>query len=156
MIAVESIPGRKLGRVRIAAAETGPVGRSAEVRGSDHRGGFARQDRRWHQPSEALRHGVRAPSVRRVDSPEPAHVNLPGVHMIGSLLKCWLTGTLHYAVSQEQPRLLPGRVHLPLQPAHVQEPAIVVLSTAATGGYTDPHPLAELRNPVGAVGCRSP
>ena len=35
------------------------------------------------------------------DSDEPAHVNLPGVQMVGSLLKRWLTGTLHYAVSQE-------------------------------------------------------
>src|SRR6478736_5596782 len=28
-----------------------------------------------------------------LDSKEPAHVNLPGVHMVGSLLKRWLTCT---------------------------------------------------------------
>jgi len=31
----------------------------------------------------------------------PAHVFLPGVHMVASLLKRWLTGTLHYAASQD-------------------------------------------------------
>jgi len=31
---------------------------------------------------------------------EPAHVNLPGMHLVASLLKRWLTDTLHYAASR--------------------------------------------------------
>ena len=33
---------------------------------------------------------------------KPAHVALPGVHRVASLLKRWLTGTLHYGYSIDQ------------------------------------------------------
>jgi ISXO2-like transposase domain len=33
---------------------------------------------------------------------QPAHVALPGVHRVASLLKRWLTGTLHYGYSIDQ------------------------------------------------------
>ena len=30
-------------------------------------------------------------------SPEPAHEYMPGVHLVASLLKSWIAGTLHHA-----------------------------------------------------------
>ena len=35
------------------------------------------------------------------NAPDPTAV-LPGVHLVASLLKRWLTGTLHYAVADHQ------------------------------------------------------
>ena len=101
MVAVESIPKHKLGRVRIELASTAG---SADI--------LAFADRVIAKESLIKTDG--ASTFRRLpamgyqhqffvgtDSIEPAHVNLPGVHMVASLLKRWLTGTLHYAVSQE-------------------------------------------------------
>jgi transposase-like protein len=34
-------------------------------------------------------------------SPDPAHVQMPAVHRVASLLKRWLLGTLHGAISKE-------------------------------------------------------
>jgi len=102
MIAVESIPGHKLGSVRIEVAETA---RSADLlRFADRvieKGSLVKTDGATNL-RKLSDMGYEHQAFVGVDSPEPAHVNLPGVHMIGSLLKRWLTGTLHYAVSQEQ------------------------------------------------------
>lgn len=36
-----------------------------------------------------------------VHSPDPAHISLPGVHRVASLLKRWLAGTLHDGISHD-------------------------------------------------------
>lgn len=47
---------------------------------------------------------------------------MPGPHLIviASLLKRWTAGTLHYRISHEHLPYYPRRVHLPVQPAHLQ------------------------------------
>jgi hypothetical protein len=35
-------------------------------------------------------------------SPEPAHEYLPGVHLVASLLRQWVAGTLHHGISRRQ------------------------------------------------------
>ena len=52
-------------------------------------------------------------------SGDPAHVALPHVHLVASLLKRWILGTHQGAVSHSLARLLPRRVHFPLQPLSV-------------------------------------
>lgn len=100
MIAVESMPGRKIGRVRI---EVTPTARSADLLAFADRviakGSLIKTDGAILRKLAAM--GYQHQFFVGVDTAEPAHVNLPGVHMIASLLKRWLTGTLHYAVSQE-------------------------------------------------------
>ena len=49
------------------------------------------------RPPRATRH---AP-ISVITSGEQAHVVLPGVHRVASLLKRWLTGTLHYSISDK-------------------------------------------------------
>ncbi len=49
-------------------------------------------------------------------SGDPAHVAMPRAHRVSSLLKRWLLGTHHGSRPAAAPGLLPGRVHLPLQP----------------------------------------
>jgi len=86
-----------------------------------------------------------------VDSPEPAHVNLPGVHMIGSLLKRWLTGTLHYAVTQEHLAYYLDEYTFRFNRRTSTSRGLLFYRLLQQAVNTDPHPLDELRNPVGEV-----
>jgi hypothetical protein len=58
----------------------------------------------------------------------PAHVTMPAVHRIASLLKRWLLGTHQGAISAEPTGLLFGRIYLSVQPAFFQLPRLIVLS----------------------------
>lgn len=87
MIAVESIPGRKLGRVRM---EVSPLARSAALVEFAQRtiapGSTIRTDgaKNLRVLSDL---GYQHEYFVGLNSTVPAHVNLPGVHMVGSLLK---------------------------------------------------------------------
>ena len=134
MVAVECLPGRKLGRVRM---EVSPLAGSAAL---------VEFAQRTIAPGSTIRtDGARPLRVLSdlayqheyfvgLASALPAHVFLPGVHMVASLLKRWLTGTRHPARRRltGSPGLLPGRVHLPVQMAHSQGPRAAVLPTAPT------------------------
>jgi len=75
---------------------------------------------------------------------------LPGVHLVASLLKRWLIGTLHYRHRRGAPALLPRRVHLPVQPPHRHKARPALLPAPATGGGHRAPPLehpATPRNP---------
>ena len=86
-----------------------------------------------------------------IDSAEPAHVNLPGVHMVGSLLKRWLTGTLHYAVSQEHLAYYLDEYTFRFNRRTSNSRGLLFYRLLQQAVNTDPHPLAELRNPVAPV-----
>ena len=64
---------------------------------------------------------------------DPAHVVMPGVHRVASLLQRWLLGTHQGARQHRAPRRLPRRVHLPLQPAWLAAPRPAVLPPARAG-----------------------
>jgi transposase-like protein len=151
MIAVESMPGRKLGRVRI---EVAPTARSADL--------LTFADRVIAKGSLIKTDG--ATNLRKLsemgyehqffvgqDTAEPAHVNLPGVHVIGSLLKRWLTGTLHYAVSQEHLAYYLDEYTFRFNRRKSKSRGLLFYRLLQQAVNTDPHPLAELRNPVTAV-----
>jgi len=55
-------------------------------------------------------------------SGDPAHVSMPGVHRISSLLKRWILGTHQGSVVPEQLQALSGRVHFQIQQANISEP----------------------------------
>jgi hypothetical protein len=77
-------------------------------------------------------HQVTVLRGRRKDASKP----LPRVHLVVSLLRRWLLGPHQRAVSHAQLAYLPGRVHVPVQPADVQESGEAVLSAGAAGhGY---------------------
>jgi len=151
MVAVESVPGRKLGRVRIEVAQTA---RSADIlKFADRviaKGALVKTD-----GASILRKltdlGYEHQAFVGVDSPEPAHVNLPGVHMIGSLLKRWLTGTLHYAVTQEHLAYYLDEYTFRFNRRTSTSRGLLFYRLLQQAVNTDPHPLDELRNPVGEV-----
>lgn len=101
MVAVESLPDRKLGRVRM---EVSPLANSTALVDFAQRtvapGSTIRTDGARHlRVLSDL--GYQHEYFVGLTSTQPAHINLPGVHLVASLLKRWLTGTLHYAASQE-------------------------------------------------------
>ena len=63
---------------------------------------------------------------------------LPRVHRVASLLKHWLLGIHQGAVSHEYCGLLPGRVHVPLQPADLAVARQTFLSPPPAGGRRRP------------------
>lgn len=147
MVAVESLPGRKLGRVRIEIAN---VARSSELldfatrviaKGSTIRTDGALNLRKLTDM------GYQHDYFVGLDSDQPAHVNLPGVHMVASLLKRWLTGTLHYAVSQEHLAYYTDEYTFRFNRRTAKARGLLFYRLLQQAVRTDPHPLAELRNP---------
>ena len=102
MVAAEKVNGgRRLGRIRLEVAERPATLELVE---------FAQ---RMVEPASTIRTDG-AQMMRRLgtlgytheyttgyNAPDPTAV-LPGVHLVASLLKRWLTGTLHYAVADHQ------------------------------------------------------
>jgi transposase-like protein len=151
MIAVESIPGRKLGRVRIEVAE--PPRSVSMLSFADRviaKGSIVRTDGANYLRKLSAA-GYQHVAFVGIDSPEPAHVNLPGVHMVASLLKRWLTGTLHYAVSQEHLGYYLDEYTFRFNRRTSKSRGLLFYRLLQQTVNTDPHPLDELRNPVVAV-----
>ena len=151
MIAVESMGGRKLGRVRI---EVAPTARSADLVAFADRviakGSLIKTDGATNL-RKLSQMGYEHQFFIGLDSAEPAHVSLPGVHMIGSLLKRWLTGTLHYAVTQEHLAYYLDEYTFRFNRRTSKSRGLLFYRLLQQAVHTDPHPLAELRNPVAAV-----
>jgi hypothetical protein len=102
MVAVEKVNGgRRLGRVRLEVAERPATLKLVEfaqrmiVPGSTIRTDGAMMMRRLSKL------GYTHEYATGYNAPDPNAV-LPGVHLVASLLKRWLTGTLHYAVADHQ------------------------------------------------------
>jgi transposase-like protein len=57
---------------------------------------------------------------------------LPRVHRVISLLKRWLNGNTPRGSQPQAPRLLPGRVHVPIQSTALKTPREALLSPRAT------------------------
>ena len=151
MVAVESLPSRKLGRVRLELAETA---RSSNLVGFAmnviEEGSTIKTDGAINLKRLAGL-GYQHQRFVGIDSAEPAHVNLPGVHMVGSLLKRWLTGTLHYAVSQEHLAYYLDEFTFRFNRRTSNSGGLLFYRLLQQAVNTDPHPLAELRNPVAPV-----
>lgn len=151
MVAVESAPGGKLGRVRLQLAE---LARSANLVGFAldvvEQGSLIKTDGAVNLKRLAGL-GYKHERFVGVDNDEPAHVNLPGVHMVGSLLKRWLTGTLHYAVSQEHLAYYLDEYTFRFNRRGSRSRGLLFYRLLQQAVNTDPHPLADLRNPVAPV-----
>lgn len=146
MVAIESLPGRKLGRVRIevAANRSGALLDFATrviAPGSTVRTDGARTLRKL----SGL--GYQHTYFVSMGSDIPAHVNLPGVHLVASLLKRWLTGTLHYAVSQQQLAYYLDEYTFRFNRRNAKARGLLFYRLLQQAVATSPHPLADLRNP---------
>lgn len=101
VIAVEVLEPKGFGRVRLAhLREVSSESLCGFVGATVTAGATVRTDG-WNVYAPlAKTFGHQSIAISRTD--QPAHVSLPGVHRVASLLKRWLTGTLHYGYSVDQ------------------------------------------------------
>ena len=99
-VAVEVLP-TGFGRVRLARV---PDASGASLRGFVHdsvaTGATVRTDGLSAYARLATEGYTHTP-ISVISTGEPAHLALPGVHRVASLLKRWLVGTLHYSISDK-------------------------------------------------------
>lgn len=148
MVAVERAGGRRLGRARMEVAER--AGTTGLVE-------FAC---RTVAPGSTI-HTDGAPMLRKLGSrgyehhytvgmraPDPAAV-LPGVHLTASLLKRWLTGTLHYGVQPHQLPYYLDEFTFRFNRRTSTKRGLLFYRLLQQALATDPHPLGDLLHPEG-------
>ena len=74
---------------------------------------------------------------------DPAHVLMPRVDRVASLLKRWMLGTHQGSVGPRAPRRVPQRVHIPLQPTPLPPARPALLPTTRAGRHHRPHHLPD-------------
>jgi len=151
MVAAESAPGRKLGRVRMQIS--GLAGSSELVDFAQRvikPGSHIKTDGALHL-RRLSQLGYEHEYFTGLGSAEPAHVNLPGVHMIAALLKRWLTGTLHYAVSQEHLAYYLDEYTFRFNRRTSKSRGMLFYRLLQQAVNTDPQPLLTLRKPLAPV-----
>jgi transposase-like protein len=143
-VAVEVLPNRKLGRVRL---EVTPMAKSRSLLDFAQRtiaaGSVIRTD-----GATALRGlsklGYDHEFFVATGSETPAHETMPGVHMVASLLKRWLTGTLHYAVSQQHLSYYLDEYTFRFNRRTARRRGLLFYRLLQQAVGTDPHPLKDL------------
>jgi hypothetical protein len=75
---------------------------------------------------------------------QPAHVALPGVHRVASLLKRWLTGTLHYGYSIDQLDYYLDEFTFRFNRRTARSRGLLFYRLLQQAVATDPHPYRDL------------
>jgi hypothetical protein len=78
---------------------------------------------------------------------------LPGVHLVASLLKRWLIGTLHYGVDDAQLRYYLDEYTFRFNRRTARSRGLLFYRLLQQAVKTDPQPLATLVRPVYQVDC---
>jgi transposase-like protein len=142
-IAVERISPKKLGRVRFAVADAPgslslvEFGKTVIVPGSTIRTDGARMFKRF----TALGYVHEFSTV--YNSPDKAK-ELPGVHLVASLLKRWLIGTLHYRASDKHLEYYLDEYAFRFNRRTSKVRGLLFYRLLQQAVNTDPHPLTEL------------
>jgi len=142
-IAVERVSDRKLGRVRFALADApGSLGLvefacATVAPGSTIRTDGARMLRRLGE------RGYTHEYTTGYNSPDRA-AELPGVHMVASLLKRWLIGTLHYRASDKHLEYYLDEYAFRFNRRTSTARGLLFYRLLQQAVATDPHPLTEL------------
>ncbi|BDZ53902.1 IS1595 family transposase [Agromyces marinus] len=147
MVAVEKPgPGRKLGRIRLGLADRpGTLGlvtftQNTVVQGSTIHTDGARMMRRLADL------GYTHEYATGYNAPDPTAV-LPGVHLTASLLKRWLTGTLHYGVAEHQLPYYLDEFTYRFNRRDSTSRGLLFYRLLQQAVHTDPHPLRDLLDP---------
>jgi transposase-like protein len=142
-VAVERIGPRRLGRVRFAVAsrpgsvELVEFACSTIEPGSTIRTDGARMLRRLADRGYTHEYNTGYNS-------EDKSKDLPGVHMVSSLLKRWLTGTLHYRASDKHLEYYLDEYAFRFNRRNSSARGMLFYRLLQQAVATDPHPLAEL------------
>ena len=132
-VAIEVLEPRGLGRVRlrrvadVAARSLTPFVCKAVAPGSVvHTDG-------WSGYNQLAQHGYRHERSVLATSGDPAHVVMPAVHRLGLAAQAMVARHPSGSGQRQAPRLLPRRVHFPLQPATLPGPRASVLPARGAG-----------------------
>ena len=147
MVAVEKPgPGRKLGRIRLALANRpGTLGLVTFAQNTVAGGSTIHTDgaRMMRRLSEL---GYTHEYATGYNAPDPTAV-LPGVHLTVSLLKRWLTGTLHYGVAEHQLPYYLDEFTFRFNRRDSTSRGLLFYRLLQQAVHTDPHPLHDLLDP---------
>lgn len=147
MVAVEKPgPGRKLGRIRLGLADRpNTLGLVAFATNSVVPGSTIHTDgaRMMRRLSEL---GYTHEYATGYNAPDPTAV-LPGVHLTASLLKRWLTGTLHYGVAEHQLPYYLDEFTFRFNRRNATSRGLLFYRLLQQAVHTDPHPLDDLLDP---------
>lgn len=83
-----------------------------------------------------------------VHAPEPAHVLLPGVHLVASLLERWIAGTLHDRVSDQHLAYYLDEFTFRFNRRTSRSRGMLWYRLVQQAVNTDPHPLAALQHKI--------
>jgi len=101
-VAVEVVDEKRLGRVRMRLVPAvSAAGLEPFIRDVVETGSTVLTDG-WSGYSGLSALGFDHVVINQSASPDPAHVLMPAVHLVASLVKRWLLGTYHGAVAQAQ------------------------------------------------------
>ncbi|WP_407345371.1 IS1595 family transposase [Pengzhenrongella phosphoraccumulans] len=144
MIAVEVTDGRKIGRIRLGLAT---------AKNSDQLVDFAHK---VIAPGSTIRSDG-APALRKladegfthefhvmVSAAEPAHEHLPGVHLVASLLKRWIAGTMHHGIAKRQLVYYLDEFTFRFNRRKSRSRGLLFYRLLQQAVATDPHPLTSL------------
>lgn len=144
-VAVERLSANKLGRVRLGALDrpgyddiVAFVQRSVEpcaTLRTDGNGAYRRL------PALGYTHHSVVLSSR---DPTAAHIELPGVHRVASLLKRWLLGTYHHGYSPRHLAYYLDEFTFRFNRRTARRPGMLFYRLLQQAVATDPHPLHDL------------
>jgi transposase-like protein len=146
MVAAERAGGRKIGRIRLAVAskpnsnELVDFATTVVTPGSTIHTDGARHLRKLADKGYAHEYIV----GMRAEDPEAV---LPAVHMTATLLKRWLTGTMHYAVERHQLPYYLDEFTFRFNRRTSRQRGMLFYRLLQQAVETDPQPLAKLLNP---------
>jgi transposase-like protein len=146
MIAVERNGTRRLGRVRLAVAQRPNTGDLVDWAAQViEPGSTVRTDglRTLRRLSEL---GYTHEFTTGYNAKDKASV-LPGVHLVASLLKRWLIGTLHYRVEDHQLPYYLDEYTFRFNRRTAKSRGLLFYRLLEQAVLTDPHPLSELLKP---------
>jgi transposase-like protein len=143
VIAVEMPPGH-LGRVRLARLpELSAAALRAFVNQTVAKGVTVRTDG-LNLYNRIAKDGYRHTPINVLASGDPAHIAMPGVHRVASLLKRWLTGTLHYSVSDKHLDYYLDEFTFRFNRRDARSRGLLFYRLLEQAVATDPHPLETL------------
>jgi transposase-like protein len=144
LVAVETPDGRKIGRIRLATADARNSNQILDFAhqvitpGTHIRTDGARNLR--HLGEQGFSHEYRV----LISSVEPAHDYLPGVHLVASLLKRWIAGTLHHGISRRQLDYYLDEFTFRFNRRTSRSHGLLFYRLLQQAVTTDPHPLTTL------------
>ena len=144
MVAVEVSESRQIGRIRLARAHAATSDELLDFAtdviapGSHIRTDGARNLRRLSDMGFTHEYHV------MISAEQPAHELMPGVHLVASLLKRWIAGTLHHGVAKNQLDYYLDEYTFRFNRRKSRSRGLLFYRLIQQAVATDPHPLKDL------------